>query len=424
MEGWLNIGGWLAAGYELYATGLLAGCLGGHYLALALYLYSERRPPLSQVGRLIEVLYGFVHPLLYLLVFQQSFFGAWTPWPLTLLQWSAFLAYWIRRGMGAVTPADLRQRQWAARLALGVIGITAIRDLGVAAFTRPFPEELVIGLFLFPLYFIPLATAEQNANSPRPELWLRGPPSPWRRLVALCALFLAGVLGVGLLWRPSEDSARLQVAAHRDHIQSAAREANLDPKLLASILYVTHRNHTTQVGQALESVAAGLWRSDEKSHSELATAFDPSLGLLQIKPVTAMTAITIRWNAQPRRSLWIPSKSYREVPLAGDAYKRLALAPLGALPGPPQPAGKGQVVASLLDDQETFRWAAFILNIYATHWEATDPGWSIRQRPEILATLYQLGFNHSHPKPAPQANDFGRAVLAAHQSAWMRELFD
>ena len=51
------------------------------------------------------------------------------------------------------------------------------------------------------------------------------------------------------------------------------------------------------------------------------------------------------------------------------------------------------------------------------------PYWSIRQRPEILATLYQLGFEKSEPKPNPRPNRFGERVLEVYESPWMREHF-
>jgi len=50
-------------------------------------------------------------------------------------------------------------------------------------------------------------------------------------------------------------------------------------------------------------------------------------------------------------------------------------------------------------------------------------GHPIDDRPEILATLYNIGYERSHPHGAPRANDFGRRVAEFMDSDACRDLF-
>ena len=67
----------------------------------------------------------------------------------------------------------------------------------------------------------------------------------------------------------------------------------------------------------------------------------------------------------------------------------------------------------LLDERTAIQMAAAILDLHARAWETANPRWSIRHRPDILATLYTLGFDRNRPKPDPQSNAFGRSVAEA-----------
>jgi hypothetical protein len=80
-------------------------------------------------------------------------------------------------------------------------------------------------------------------------------------------------------------------------------------------------------------------------------------------------------------------------------------------------------VRTLLQAQGNLETCALILSLYQRQWEAANAAWSLRQRPEILATLYQIGFARSKPHAAPRANAFGARVRAVHDEPWLRELF-
>ncbi len=67
----------------------------------------------------------------------------------------------------------------------------------------------------------------------------------------------------------------------------------------------------------------------------------------------------------------------------------------------PVPAGR-QVVARAVVDAETNP------ALDQSQWEAAKPAWSLRARPDVLATLYQIGFARSRPQGSPRSNAFGR----------------
>ena len=47
----------------------------------------------------------------------------------------------------------------------------------------------------------------------------------------------------------------------------------------------------------------------------------------------------------------------------------------------------------------------------------------LASRPEITATLYQIGFARSRPHGAPRANAFGEEVGRVFRSPWIEEHF-
>jgi len=60
--------------------------------------------------------------------------------------------------------------------------------------------------------------------------------------------------------------------------------------------------------------------------------------------------------------------------------------------------------------------------LYQRQWESANREWSLRERPEILATLYQIGFARSRPHAAPRSNAFGSRVRAVLEEPWLGEL--
>jgi hypothetical protein len=76
----------------------------------------------------------------------------------------------------------------------------------------------------------------------------------------------------------------------------------------------------------------------------------------------------------------------------------------------------------LRDDRANLAMCALILALYQRQWESANPDWALRGRPEILATLYQIGFARSRPHAAPRSSAFGARVREVHGQAWLDEL--
>jgi hypothetical protein len=76
----------------------------------------------------------------------------------------------------------------------------------------------------------------------------------------------------------------------------------------------------------------------------------------------------------------------------------------------------------LLNAETNLETCALILALYQKQWEAANRDWSIRARPDILATLYQIGFARSKPHAAPRSNAFGKRVREVYEQPWLNEL--
>ena len=148
-----------------------------------------------------------------------------------------------------------------------------------------------------------------------------------------------------------------------------------------------------------------------------------SLGLAQIKPVTALTALKVcREIGQPWDS-WF--KHLREVPQLGREWQ-LGPEAVAACQPPllPIPVNKPEVVSALMRDDDNIAFAAMILALYRWQWRTANPDWDIAARPDILATLYQIGFEKSHPHAAPRSNAFGARVAEVFRERWLQERFE
>ena len=76
----------------------------------------------------------------------------------------------------------------------------------------------------------------------------------------------------------------------------------------------------------------------------------------------------------------------------------------------------------LVNAEANLETCALILALYQKQWEAANGEWSIRARPDILATLYQIGFARSKPHGAPNSNAFGTRVREVYEQPWLGEL--
>ena len=451
------IGRGLAAVYVGYGVCfLLLGTLFVvHGLVLVYLLGALRRPGLRVplVALLAEVLYGLMNPLVYLAVIERS---AWVPrhWALSLAGSIMLLIVWACRltlGFDAFRGSRVA-RLYVRGLAIGVLVCVSaflLKDgVGVGLAEAPAygaaqrsTVEWSIGMVgwaagvvfaLAALYLIPGMLAVSHLRSTASEaVWDRGsrffldlPGLRW----AVIALLVTTIAVAE--YRPGAARVELIVARHRDEILDAGRRHAIDPALIASIVDVTHSDLTTPFAGYLERTVMAAWLTDPKDNFALARPLDVSVGIAQIRPLTAMAALVITaaspvpgeenlvWSAASKHF-----KEYRGVPALGNRW-RLPRGAVQVANSPFQePLPKREVVEALFDDRRNLEMCALILALYAAQWEAANPAWSIRERPEILATLYQLGFEKSWPKADPRPNAFGERVGEVYRGAFIQRLF-
>jgi hypothetical protein len=326
-------------------------------------------------------------------------------------------------------------RRWLARVCvLGLACLTtfAVKDVlhvwKPTFWDQPGQHQLadlwVLAAFA-PLYVIPtiilnayrarLAGHEQGATE-----FLLVYRATLRRMAPALAGVILVTIGLSLYHRP-ESTVRVRVLRLSPAIDEAAARYHVDPQLLAALVYVGAR----EVGpfrDELERFASAVFLEDAASHLRLGRFSDLSIGAAQIKPVTALTALRpCRDSGQP----WsLNAKHLRDTPALDAAWPTKAEMGAACLPPmDPVPDTKPAVVAALRRDESNVAFAALILALYQWQWRDANAAWDISARPDILATLYQIGFVRSRPHSDPRSSAFGARVAAARQVPWLRERF-
>ncbi len=224
-------------------------------------------------------------------------------------------------------------------------------------------------------------------------------------------------------FRPSDATVRERVGQLAPVISDVALRYQIDPRLLAAIVYVTEREQHEPFRDVLERLAMSTFLIDAESHMHLARPFDFSIGLAQIKPTTALTALKLCKELGQSWELWY--KHLRDVPSLGVEWQLAATAvDVCQPPVVPVPINKSEVVSALMRDGENVAFAGLILALYQEQWRSARAEWDISSRPDVLATLYQIGFHKSKPHAAPQSNSFGRRVAEVSREGWLQKRFD
>ena len=149
---------------------------------------------------------------------------------------------------------------------------------------------------------------------------------------------------------------------------------------------------------------------------------DISIGLAQIKPRTAQTASLFSTGQTPEDLPRPAIFAYRNGEPLGPAWAPLPVSQ-AMIPPFPAPAARQVVAKALLNPRTNLETCALILALYQHQWESANPDWGLRRRPDILATLYQIGFARSKPHAAPRSNEFGTRVREVSEQPWIIELF-
>ncbi|MCE5229172.1 hypothetical protein LLG95_06200 [bacterium] len=201
----------------------------------------------------------------------------------------------------------------------------------------------------------------EASRFPAPIITARQRAMRWATSTAVFTLIFAPWwLG---LPRVSHRQALELIRQNRAHITEAARSAKLDPNLLAGIIYVSQtRERSRWTGDFMDRFGLAINRK-RSIYNEFGDAknFDGRIGLCQIRPSQC------------------ESLANRE--------------------------GHERDLLTLTGNLEI---ATMIIVDFRHQWRRAE--FPIDHRPEILATLFNIGRDHSHPKADPKPNDFGLRV--------------
>ncbi len=457
METVLEIGGlWLARALAVYGIVVLVmpALTFANVFLLALLAWgaavrARGRTPwpwlparLRRIGRAaLELTFGLINPLVYLLVLAPPNpvlrSEAWWHGPLMASAWVLLLAIWLARFAGGGVPV-LRSRPFVRALlwsAAACLVAFMVKDAwlayGSSNLSRT-PDQRAFTAFgqmtvrLAPLYLIPLILLLAHVRRATPPAFFFSSGRGSR--LALAAIVAVSSFGVvSALHRRSDTTVRHLVAEHRDTIRAAALQYEVDPRLVGAIIYVTHRDQLSPFRGALERMAMAGW-ADRFGGAE--TQLDVSVGIAQIKPRTAQTATVLAIARLPSdlggigyhgaRGEFV--NDYARGEFVNDDWVRVVGALEPRQPPIPVPSPRQEIVRALLEPATNIATCALILSLYQDQWEAVNAAWSIRHRPEILASLYQIGYFRSRPHGAPRPNAFGRRVREVYDQPWLGEL--
>ena len=396
----------------------------------------------------IEIVFGLINPLLYLVVLAASLPSMrrdaeqwWMP-PLLTAAWILLTAFWTMRLFGGTLERRWRTVRLVVLALLGsaclCVLVFALKDARMLdlllATERNGPGALNVIVRVGPLYLIPLAllidylraTFDSTQSPDDTGLFLLR--SRTARALALGVAATAIVTVAAGLFRSSDGAVRSLVRSQRNAIATAAARYDVDPKLVAAIVYVTHRDQLSPFRAALERMAVGMWTlgywpAIGANETLLNRPLDVSIGMAQIKPRTAQTATLLAAGRAFGEGSLVQAAAYRDGEPVGDHWRILPVS-AGASGLPiAVPASRQDVVHALLEPRANLEMCALILSLYQRQWDAANPAWSLRGKPEVLATLYQIGFARSKPHAAPRSSAFGARVRAVSTEPWIDELF-
>ncbi len=233
-----------------------------------------------------------------------------------------------------------------------------------------------------------------------------------RRRAAVMAVAVTLLIFLPFLLMIPKHSHRQAMAVlgtHRQELIEAAQAAELDPRLLSGIVYAIHRNHVPpllddllaemsrqQLRMGVISIkhATGPMRLSESRASMIIDVADAHAGFFFSGNAAKAMRIPTYLELSPQREILIPYQlKLRFRQAYGNSFS---------------PRDQSDIIAG-----------ALMLVLLREQWRVA--GYPIDDRPEILATLYQIGFENSHPKPDPKANKFGLRVKEFMESEACRE---
>jgi hypothetical protein len=179
-------------------------------------------------------------------------------------------------------------------------------------------------------------------------------------------------------WEDSDEWAVIDAALERDqvNINQAAHDAGISPRLLlGGVIGEQFRFFTSE-------------RDSFKQYFEplkiLASLTNTSYGIAGLKPATV---------AHIEQNLKDPNSVY----YLGPSMENLITYP----PGSDVATVQFSRITDTKNTYYSYLYAGLFMREVIAQWDAS--GYDISERPDVLSTLYNLGFNHSIPKADPAA---------------------
>lgn len=454
---------WSAATNVLTASGIVNVPILAVFLGHRLVQFRDRefqyRPTLPTHALLhvfCAVLYGLIYPSFYFLAVRtRSALGEWQLGEGTNTRWTiaigAVCMTWLASRLfdGLLTWTPLRFGPLVVDRSVALLGLglclwfharTIPALLWAPVTGNTFPPVFLFRVFIPQVCFLGstlvYGLAFFESMRPAPELWTAARarlamPLAAAVMLVLFSPFWLSIPGV------THDEAIIKLRRNQSRIAEISKDAGLDPRLLAGIIYVAQtRDHPRLTGELIERLGGELDRSHYGTEFwEPLDLLNPSCGLCQIRITTAYQTRVLHARIQANAGLSAPLP-----------YHALGVTPESLLPGvqtiAPRmsdsfiarffsvtyfPAARNEVDpipdSESLSASEDYNLtiATAMLVLLRDQW--FSQGFSIDDRPEILATLYNLGYERSRPHADPRPNDFGRRVKAFMESERALELF-
>ena len=425
--------------------------------------------------RFCEFFFGFLNPAIYLLIIFPALFDQ------DLLKWQllsnfslVYLGFlWFIRArkpdffksVSSYTPVRLFSLLTMALILIHTLAIFYVPSVLELGFYLIVPSFLyAVPFFMALQYFIRSSSKNARSNfsverlfyfnlqNQKPTSFFNSVARSFQGSCLLLSLIpLLAVYRVDLF---KDNEAAMQfIYRHKILIQESAKNNGLDPKVLASVLY-TSQLETARWKPSLENLFSGIWGSDDHDHFFLNQTFNRSIGPAQIKPLTAQTAILLYYsnyyslknvpksdqkelsdegsssvkvdkvariagypNVKEYRGVWSRARSRDKAWQLSDSLWREVDLPFTKFPS------RVDLVKSLGSEEGSIRFCAFILGLYRIQWSNVPSAIPLQARPDILATLYQIGFERSLPKPNPSPSSFGIKVSNVLSEKWISAMF-
>ena len=200
-----------------------------------------------------------------------------------------------------------------------------------------------------------------------------------------CYVMNNPLLFIDLTGYRSKEASDQIIRDNADYIKNAAIEFGVDPAILAATIYTEQRLNVDWKDDYLDGIV-GFYG-----------VLDTSIGVSQVKVSTAK---------------FIEEKGY--MPSITGQYGGWNLPFLGTVHGTETMAR----TKALEDPLTNIRYAAAYLKYYQDIWESVYP--DISSRPDILASLFNLGHIQTSPNSSPEPNGFG--IFAGKNYDYMKEL--